>query len=140
MEKIMVGVMNTSEEITEILQTALEEHGFKTQAMFTYEIKRKDKEFDVFVKKYKPKVIVYDIAIPYEENYKLFKRILKKQQSKNIRFVLTTTNKGALEKLVGNTKAIEIIGKPFDLNILISLVESAADIDNSSYDNVVSDL
>ena len=40
-------------------------------------------------------------------------------------FVLTTTNKPALDALVGPTDALEIIGKPFDLDQLVAAVRRA---------------
>jgi hypothetical protein len=40
-------------------------------------------------------------------------------------FVLTTTNKPALEKLVGETDALEIIGKPYDLRQVVAAVRTA---------------
>jgi len=40
-------------------------------------------------------------------------------------FVLTTTNKPALEQLVGDTEALEIIGKPYDLRRVIDAVRAA---------------
>jgi DNA-binding NtrC family response regulator len=41
------------------------------------------------------------------------------------RWVLTTTNKGALDELVGSTPALEIIGKPFDLDQMLETVKRA---------------
>ena len=37
----------------------------------------------------------------------------------------TTTNKPALDKLVGETEVIEIIGKPYDLQQVVEAVRSA---------------
>ena len=40
-------------------------------------------------------------------------------------FVITTTNKPALDKLVGETEALEIIGKPYDLAQVVDAVRAA---------------
>jgi hypothetical protein len=39
--------------------------------------------------------------------------------------VLTTTNKRALDALVGRTPAQELVGKPFDLDALVQAVRRA---------------
>jgi hypothetical protein len=41
--------------------------------------------------------------------------------------VITTTNKPALESLVGENDALEIIGKPYDLARVIDAVRAALD-------------
>jgi hypothetical protein len=38
---------------------------------------------------------------------------------------ITTTSKPALDKLVGQTEAIEIIGKPYDFQQVVDAVRSA---------------
>jgi DNA-binding response OmpR family regulator len=122
-----VAVMNSSKEITDILQEVLKSEGFLVNSTFTYVFKGKERNFDNFVKRYKPTVIVYDIAIPYDENYELFKALSRRASAEKISFVLTTTNKDALDKIVGRTKAHEILGKPYDLTKIVSAVSSLAD-------------
>jgi hypothetical protein len=48
-------------------------------------------------------------------------------QMRGRQLVVTTTNKRALE-LVGETGAIEIIGKPYDLDHVVDAVKKAAGI------------
>jgi hypothetical protein len=40
--------------------------------------------------------------------------------------VLTTTNKKRLEELVGATDAFEIVGKPYDLEMIVQAVKTAS--------------
>ena len=47
------------------------------------------------------------------------------QPAQECRFILTTTNKPALDKLVGESEALEIIGKPYDLERVITAVRGA---------------
>jgi DNA-binding response OmpR family regulator len=125
MADIKVAIMNTSKELTEILQELLADEGFTISITYTYELKERKEWFDEFIKVNKPDVIVYDIAIPYKENYELFKELCGSPSAKQSAFVLTTTNYHALEKLVGPTNAFEIVGKPFDLHILVEKVNEA---------------
>jgi hypothetical protein len=39
--------------------------------------------------------------------------------------VLTTTNKKRLEELVGPTDAFEIVGKPYDLEMIVGAVKAS---------------
>jgi DNA-binding NarL/FixJ family response regulator len=72
-------------------------------------------------------VIVYDISPPYDTNWTFLKLVRSSQPAQACRFVLTTTNKPVLDKLVGATEAIEIIGKPYDLERVVDAVRTALD-------------
>lgn len=124
MKPLKVAVLNTSREIMDLLIEVLRAKGFKTCDTFTKYLKDGKVEFDKYVRLNKPDVILYDIAIPYEENYMLFKSLAKSKVVKNIPFVLTTTNKKVLDSLVGKTGAFEIIGKPYDLEELVRIIQS----------------
>ena len=117
--------MNSSKEITTVLREILEDAGYSTCTMFTYEFKEDHAFFDEFIKSNQPNVIVYDIALPYTENYNLFKKLYARPLVKKIPFVLTTTNKSALESLVGKTKTHELVGKPYDLEEILQSIKEA---------------
>jgi two-component SAPR family response regulator len=74
---------------------------------------------------FKPDAILYDVSIPYDENWKFFRKISNFEEAKNIKFILTSTNKRNLEKIVGPTNSIEILGKPFDLEELAKAIKIA---------------
>ena len=65
-----------------------------------------------------PPVVLWDIGIPYEENWALLRRVCRSRAGRRRRFVLTTANKRALESLVGATSASEFVGTPHDLERL----------------------
>ena len=121
----LVGVFNSSVELSELLQFALQTEGYRTVPLFTHEVKRGEIDLAEFFARHDAKVVVYDIAIPYEENWALFNEILRSPAAAGRRFVLTTTNKAVLDELVGGTPTLEIVGKPFDLEQLIDAVRRA---------------
>lgn len=119
---ITVAVLNANDDVVDAIRLILSDAGYITIGAHVTEFKRGYKDFVSFIREHRPQIIVYDIAPPYEENWRFFKLIRENKEVKNCKFVLTTTNKSALEKLVGKTVTIEIIGKPFDLNEIVEAV------------------
>jgi DNA-binding response OmpR family regulator len=118
----VVAVVNSSEEITALLVAVFQMEGFATVTAFTLDIKRGRTDFATLVQEHHPAVVVWDIAIPYQENWALFQQVQASPAGQTCQFVLTTTNKAALDQLVGETPAHEIIGKPFDLEDVVQAV------------------
>ena len=125
MAKPIIGVFNSSNDTVEMLRTALEAEGLHTVPGHIGELKKGELDFIAFVEHHRPAVIVYDISLPYETNWNFLKLVRSSQAAQQCRFILTTTNKPALDKLVGETEALEIIGKPYDLERVVAAVQAA---------------
>lgn len=121
----VVAVVNTSQEITELLQAVFQVEGFKVVTTFTLDIKRGQVDFEQFIQEHQPDAILWDVAIPYEANWAVFQEIATSPFGQQCRFVLTTTNKRALHSLIGEVPVHELIGKPFDLDEIIGAVRRA---------------
>ena len=119
----LVAVINSNEEIVDTIRLMLDDDGIRSVAGHVADFKRGRQDFIAFLTEHDPAVIIYDIAPPYEENWRFFQLIKGSQESQGREFVLTTTNKAVLERLVGQTDAIEIIGKPFDLDEITTAVK-----------------
>jgi DNA-binding response OmpR family regulator len=74
-------------------------------------------------------VIVFDIALPYQANWQLF-RDLQARELAGVPVVLTTTNERALDALLGEDRpqVIEIWGKPYDTERLRSRVHAVLNL------------
>ncbi len=123
-DRPVVAVINTSEEVITMLSMALDEEGFSVvgQLTRTVNFKREELSLQQFLADHQPQVVLWDIAPPYEENWAYFQSVQQGGAFSGRGVVLTTTNKRVLEQLVGATGAIEIVGKPYDLDQIVGAV------------------
>ena len=119
-------VLNTSADIIDLLRNALERAGIVTITAFTHDIRDGAVDFDAFIRQHAPDVIVYDIAPPYDANWKLFQHLSSRPAAKGRQFVITATNPAHVEKLVGRDQHVyEVVGKAEDLGQIARAVKEA---------------
>src|SRR5690242_312667 len=95
----VVAVFNTSKDTTDLLRVVIERAGYVVITAFTNALRDGEIDLEAFMRQHRPEVVVYDIAIPYEENWRLFQHIRDSPACAGVRFVLTTTNVGQLEAI-----------------------------------------
>ena len=121
-----VVVLNTSEDTLALLHEVLDEEGLSSVGDFIVGFRQGKQDIAAFFQKHQPRAILYDLAIPYDENWQfLVDTVIPASGMSRQSFVLTTTNKHALELIVGETPAIEMIGKPFDIEEIVEAVHRA---------------
>jgi DNA-binding response OmpR family regulator len=124
---VVVAVMNTSPDTIQLLRTPLEKAGFTVVSAMTYELRDGVVDLESFVRQHDPKVVVYDVAPPYEANWRLFEHLSSASVLRSAFFVVTTTNVAQLRKVAGSDQDLhEIVGKPLDLEEVVSAVVEAA--------------
>jgi DNA-binding response OmpR family regulator len=121
----LVAVINTAEEMFKLLEQILHQEGYRTVSAYVPDLKRGTPTAEEFLREHDPAVVLWDIGIPYEENWAFFQQVAAAEAPHGRQFVLTTTNRYALENLVGGTPVHELIGKPFDLEEICGAVRSA---------------
>lgn len=122
----VVAVINSTPDIVDLLRRAVEKEGFVAVTALTFEIRDGKTDLDHLIQQHQPSVIVYDIAPPYDANWKLFLHVAAMPAMKGRQFVLTTTNRAHVEKIAGPQEHIyEVVGKPFDLAEIATAVKQA---------------
>ena len=118
----LVACVDSSEDIAELLADSLRLDGFRAVS-HTTPIRAGAEPVIRFIRDLRPDACVYTVSIPYEASWAEFECV--RAAVPEVPFVLTTTNKRALEALVGPSEGIELFGKPFDLDEVSAAVRRA---------------
>jgi CheY-like chemotaxis protein len=121
----VVAVINSSPDTVDLLRIAMESHGFVVVSGLTHAIRDGVEDFEALLRQHNPSVIVYDIAPPYDANWRLMTHLRSSPMLDGRPFVITSTNAARVREIAGADEPVyEIIGKPYDLNRIIEAVET----------------
>lgn len=122
-----VAIFNTSDDVVELLRIVIEQAGFAAVSGHIDDIKKGPLDLRGFIEQHDPKVIVYDIAPPYDRNWQFLEHLRSRPPLAGRQFVLITTNPTRVRDVVGTAENIfEIIGKPFDLDQIVKAIKEAS--------------
>jgi len=121
-----VAIFNSHAEFIDALREALEREGLTSVTALLAEIQDGTLDLVAFLEAHDPRVIVYDLPRPYERHWN-FLRLLKQTHGLRKRaWILTTTDKKALDAAVGASGVIEVIfGEPYGVREVVEAVHHA---------------
>lgn len=126
MAGVVIGIANTSDDIIELLRLAFERAGWTTAAIHLPDVKAGRASFEDFLRAHEPAGLVIDIAPPYDDNWRLVKQLRSLPAMRGRAVVITTTNVRHLARLADEeTGAIEIVGKPNDIQQIVDAMQRA---------------
>ena len=124
----VVAVLNSNDDTVEMLRAMLESEGMVAVTAHIADLRRGQFDFGGFLKEHDPSVIIYDIPPPYDRSWLFYEHLRTLPSMQGRRFVLTSTNPPRVQQVANTTAPIlEIIGKPYDLQMIIAAVRKALD-------------
>jgi CheY-like chemotaxis protein len=117
---LKVLVFDNSADILELLSTDLECRGCVVTTGSVSAIRHGEIDGARLIEAAAPDVIVFDVAVPYEANWRVAMELQADPRAR-MPFVLTTTNAQAVRRLIGR-ELIELVGKPYDLDTLYDAI------------------
>jgi len=118
----LLAIINTSPDLVQMLTEAAQHEGYRTITGWVPDFREGRQDLAAFLRQHEPDAVLWDIALPYDINWHYVQAVRARDIMRDCPLVLITTNKRALEALVGPTEALEVIGKPFDLDELFAAV------------------
>ena len=121
----IVAIFNTNPEVLDLVREALQGAGYATVVAHIDDLKRGRIDMIQFVEEHQPDAVVYDVAPPYDTNWTFLRLMRNSKVMQSRAFVVTTTNKKALDDLIGPSDTVELLCKPYDLEQIVQAVNTA---------------
>jgi CheY-like chemotaxis protein len=123
----VVAIVNTNPDLVRVIRVALEQAGFIVFEIYVDDIKQGGGNIESFLHQHDPRVIVYDVAPPYEQNWRFLDHLRTATLFKGRHFVLTSVNLRRVEEIVGPDEAVyEVVGHADDIDQVIRAVREAS--------------
>ena len=119
-----VAVFNGRQEFIDKVSVGLQEVGYVTCSAHLKTIQSGALDLVAFIRLHKPELVVYDLPRPYESHWNFLRLLQETASLKNAIWVLTTTDKKAVEAAAGASDIIEVIfGEPYGVGDVIAAVQ-----------------
>ena len=106
-----------------MLRIAFEQAGMVAVSTFTHLIRDGEVDIHAFMRQHRPDVIVYDIAPPYDANWRFMTHLRAMPSLSHRPFVITSTNAARVRELAGTPLPVfEVVETPYEIMRLIDAV------------------
>lgn len=124
---IVVAIINTNPEVVRVLRVSLERAGFVTFAVHLEDIRTGEADMKSLLEEHDPRVVVYDLAPPYDVHWRFLDHLRKSTHFGDRRFVLTSVNVRAAQRIVHLEETVyEVVGKDADMLEVVRAVKEAS--------------
>ena len=121
-----VAIVNSTPDAVDMLKDVFNRAGFVVVSCYTHDVRDGKLDFDAFMRQHQPRVIVYDLAPPYEHNVRLFRHVRSMPVVQGCQWVLTSMNPRHVSDLVGRDQQVyEVVDRAEDLMRLVQAVKEA---------------
>jgi DNA-binding response OmpR family regulator len=122
----VVALFNASDDTMAMVQRMLDAAGFRCLVGCLSKFKSGAVAFAHYLAANEPEAVIFDVSLPYKENWDFVKRLREDKAMEGRGVVLTTPNKLRLDEAVGrDSEACEIVGKPYDLAQIKVAIDAA---------------
>jgi CheY-like chemotaxis protein len=120
----VVAVFNSNDDTVELIRAWFERDGILVVSAHIDAVKRGSVDLRSFVEQHKPAAVLFDIAPPYDRSWLFVQHLMSTSPLAGLPTVFTTTNEQRVRDVAGPAEVIELVGKPYDLGILLERVKS----------------
>lgn len=122
-----MAIVNTNPDLVRMLQMALEKNGFVVLIIHIEDLRLGTANFDSMLEQHDPRVIVYDVAPPYEQNSRFLAHLRTKTDLRGRKFVLTSVNVKRMQQIAGlDERVYEVVGREKDISEIVRAVKEAS--------------
>jgi DNA-binding response OmpR family regulator len=126
MVRAHVAVFEADLGIARLIHDSLEEYGFRVIIASRYALQHDSAALDDFLRSTRPGLVIWDIGVPYEENWQFFHSTVSVQLAHyECLYLVMTTQPTELADRSDTMLPAPILFKPFSMEQLIKAVVSA---------------
>jgi DNA-binding response OmpR family regulator len=123
----VVALFNASDDTIDMIQKLLTDSDSGQTLIWCHfaDLKKGIVNFDKYIAKHNPEIVIFDLSPPYDENWRYFKTMRDNKNMQRRGIVLTTTNKARLDEVLGeDSHALEVVGRIKDLREINAAIKA----------------